>query len=303
MVALSAMKVLIISGGSTSERKISLISAKAVQQALKKSNYSADIFDLKNGRALLKTMLKKYDVVFPVLHGAEGEGGELQGWLKDQAMPYVGGDPKGFKEGFNKVSFKKFCGKHKFPTAKWKLVKTAADIIKFGFPAVLKNSEGGSSREVVILKSQKDLKNSAAKRLLKLNTELFIEQYLEGVEVTVGVLSDQVMPVIEIIPPAGSWFDYKNKYSGATQEIPNAPSLTEEQRLEVQSMSLQIHQMLKLGTISRTDFIISDGKPYILEVNTIPGMTSGSLFPKAALAAGISFEQLVDKLVQNAVKG
>ncbi len=295
------MKVLIISGGSTSERKISLISGKAIQQALKASGHQADLYDLKKGFEQLKTKLKKYDVAFPAIHGAEGEGGELQAWLKGQKMPYVGGDPKGYKQGFYKVSFKKFCDQHQIPTAEWRMVKSAQDILNFGFPAVLKNSEGGSSREVVILHTAKDLKSAAAQRLLKLDTELFIERFIKGIEVTVGVLYGQSLPVVEIVPPEGAWFDYKNKYSGATQEIPNAPSLTEAQRQQVQQIALEVHQSLNLGAISRTDFIFQDGLPYVLEVNTLPGMTSQSLFPLAAKASGISFEQLVDQLVTQAV--
>ncbi len=295
------MKVLIISGGSSSERKISVISAKAVKQALEIKGHTVTLFDLKKGFAVLARILPNYEVVFPVLHGAEGEGGELQAWLKDKGANYIGGDPKGMTEGFYKLLFKEFCNRKNIRTAKWKQIQTAADLNTLGFPVVLKNSEGGSSREVVILRSKDDLQCKIVQQLLEDESNLYIEQFLSGVEVTVGILDNKALPVVEIIPPEGQWFDYKNKYSGMTQEIPDAPSLTSEQREEVQRIALLVHQQLKLGAYSRIDFIIHEGNPYVLEVNTIPGLTAQSLFPKAAQAAGISFPELVDQLIQLAI--
>ncbi len=289
------MNVLIISGGSSSEREVSLRSANAVKEALESKDHHVEIFDLKNGEEALRNKAQDFDILFPVMHGAEGEGGELQAFLKSLGKPFVGGDPDGFKEGFYKASFKRFCEKHQIPTAKWQIIHSEEEIEKFGFPCVLKNSEGGSSREVVILQSAEDLPN--AQQLLSSEDELYVEQFLEGVEITVGVLREKPLPVIEIIPPEGKWFDYENKYSGETQEIPNAPSLTEEQRQQAQELAVKIHNLLKLGDISRTDMILKDKQLYVLEVNTIPGMTGQSLFPKAALAAGMSFAELCDLLV------
>lgn len=115
-------------------------------------------------------------------------------------------------------------------------------------------------------------------------------------------MNNKALPVIEIVPPLGKWFDYKNKYSGATKEIINAPSLTEKQKKQVQSVATAIHRNLKLGSLSRTDFIVSNGKIYVLDVNTIPGLTSESLFPKEAKAAGLDFSELVKLLVTTAKK-
>lgn len=300
------MKVLIISGGSSSERKISFISAKAVRDALLKNGHQVKIFDLLKGKSALEKLILSFDVIFPVLHGEEGEGGDLQKFLAKLGKPYVGGNPQGFKQGWYKILFKKFCQNHGIITSPWKIVKNIQDLEKFGFPSVLKASSGGSSKEVVILRSARDLKKKSVQDLLNSGLELFVEKFLPGIETTVGILSNQVLPVIEIVPPEGKWFDYKNKYTGKTQEIPHAPSLTEKQRKQVQKTALKIHQTLNLGSYSRIDFIISDLQchlggvssiPVVLEVNTIPGLTSESLFPKAAKAAGISFEELVEKLI------
>lgn len=294
------MKVMIITDGISSERPISLKSAQQVKKGLEESGHQAKLFDLRNGKQELKALARNFDVIFPVLHGEEGEGGELQSYLKKLGKPFVGGDPKGFKKGWYKLPFKKFCDANNVLTSPWKKIKTKKDIIKFGFPAVLKASSGGSSKEVIILRAEKDLNKDHCKNILKSHLDLFVEKYLPGIEVTVGILNDKALPVVEIVLPKGKWFDYKNKYSGETQEIPHAPSLNESSKKLVQKIALGIHQNFKLGQYSRIDFIIYQDKPYVLEINTIPGLTSQSLFPKAAQAVGISFPKLLDQMVNMA---
>ncbi len=293
------MKVLIVTGGTSSERRISFMSARQVRNALTEVGHQVKVFDLKKGKNELKKISKNFDVIFPVIHGEEGEGGSLQKFLTSLGVPFVGGDPKGFKKGWYKISFKKFCDQNNILTSPWKKVKTKKDLIRFGFPCVLKSSSGGSSLEVVILKSEADLKNRLLYKLLKSNQPLFVEKYLPGTEVTVAILQNQALPVIEIIPSFG-WFDYHSKYSPETKEIPHAPSVPASTRRLTQKIALKIHQTLNLGPYSRIDFIVSSGKPYVLEVNTIPGLTANSLFPKAAQSAGISFPKLLDKMIKSA---
>ncbi len=292
------MKVLVITGGTTSERRISLISAKEVKKGLEKAAHDVRLFDLKKGYTLLKKLFSKFDVFFPVLHGEEGEGGSLQRFLNQSKVAYVGGDPDGFTQGWFKIPFKSYCDKNKILTAPWRIVKKTEDIKKFGFPSVLKSTTGGSSREVLILKSQKDLSGKNYQKLIASGFELFVEKYLPGTEVTVAILDDIALPVVEIIPPNGSWFNYKNKYSGETKEIINAPSVNAPLKKKVGDIALKIHKNLKLGPYSRIDFIVYNNHPYVLEVNTIPGLTSVSLFPKAAAAIGLSFPKLLDKIIR-----
>ena len=210
----------------------------------------------------------------------------------------MGGDWRGYKKGWHKIPFKKFCDENKILTAPWKIVKTKEDIKKYGFPSVLKGSSGGSSHEVAILKSEKDIDSSFVKNMLSAGYKLLIEKYLPGVEITVAVLGKRALPVIEIVPPEAGWFDYKNKYWGETKEIPFAPSVSGKFQEDAQQIAENIHNTLKLGQFSRTDFIVSEGKIYVLEVNTIPGLTASSLLPKAALAAGLSFPKLLDKIIK-----
>lgn len=295
------MRILLLTGGNSSERKISLLSAMEVKKTLLKNGHLVKIYDVKNGYLPIKNFAKEYDMLFPVLHGEEGEGGKLHKYLFGLKKPVVGSkNYKGFQNAWYKIPFKKFCDKNGIKTSKWKVVKNKNDVIRFGFPCVLKASNGGSSREVIILKSEKDLKKNSFKKLINLKTPLFVEQYLKGNEVTVGIINNKVLPIIEIIPPKGSWFSYKNKYTNSTQEIPFAPSLDNETQEKIKIITLNIHNLFALGTYSRIDFIVCDKIPYVLDVNTIPGLTLGSLLPKQAKAAGMTFNQMVEELVKSA---
>lgn len=295
------MNILLITGGDSSERVISLKSAKQVKKALAGNGYKVYVYDVKKGYAPLKKLVRKFDVIFPVLHGEEGEGGGLHKFLSSFKTPIVGSrNWRAFKKAWYKISFKKFCVRNNISTAPWKIVKSEKDIARFGFPSVLKGSSGGSSKEVVILTSKKDLQKYSSKKIVNSRLPIFVERFLNGVEVTVGVLNNKAFPILEIVPPEGQWFDYKNKYLPTTKELVNAPSLSELTRKEVQKIALSIHKKLDLGSYSRLDFIVSGRDIYVLEVNTIPGLTENSLLPKAASAAGINFKKFVKILVESA---
>lgn len=304
------MTVLIVTGGNTSEREISLTSSSEVKKALEVNGHQVEVLDLIEGRETLKNKAQRHHVLFPVLHGKEGEDGTLYKFLKYLGKPFVGADCKGTKTAFHKILFKKFCRKNNIPTAPWKTVishhkgiNIKRQITKFDYPCVLKAACGGSSKEVAVLKSEEDLSSKHIKDILLLKDDLFVEKFLSGVEITVGVLNNYALPVIEIIPPPGRWFDYENKYSGKTQELIYAPSVDEKVREKAQSIALIIHQQLQLGPYSRTDFIIENQIPTVLETNSPSGVgfTPQSLFPKAAQAAGISFNQLVESLIKGAM--
>lgn len=294
------MNILIITGGSSSERKISLLSAKGVKAALVANGHTVTVFDFKRGYAELSAALKKCDLVFPVMHGKEGEDGTLYGFLRASKMPYVGSDPKGAKVAFDKILFKKYCEREGILTAPWKIIKTKEDIVRFGLPCVLKATHGGSSHEVALLHTPKDVSSARVKNIFKLPCRWYVEKLLTGVEITVGVLNGKALPVIEIVPPKVGWFDYKSKYSGESKEVPFAPSVDTKLQKKAQAVSLKIHKDLRLGSYSRSDFIVQNGKLYILETNTPGGvgLTPESLLPKAAKAVGISFEELIQKMLK-----
>lgn len=298
------MNILIVTGGTTSERKISLVSANSCRKALELKGHKVTLFDLKKGVANLRKIVSNFDVIFPIIHGRQGEDGSLYNLLRKFGKPFIGNDCLGTKKAFNKITFKKFCDKNKLPTAKWTQIKCHHDILNFGAPSVLKAANGGSSREVLILKSQEEITGRKVNNLLRQADYFFVEEYLEGVEVTAPILQDKPLPLVEIVPPEGQWFDYNNKYNGQTKELVGAPSLDEKTKRHIQFLVLFIHKKLELGPYSRTDIIVSNNQPYILETNSPCGVgfTDESLFPKAAAAAGISFPQLVDYLINLAIK-
>lgn len=294
------MKVLLITGGDSSEREVSLKSATNVKQALEENGHKVLLYDLRQGYNGIKETALQFDVLFPVLHGEEGEGGKLHEFLSKINKPIVGTrNYKGLKQAWYKIPFKQFCDKNGIKTSPWKIVKTKQDVLDFGLPCVLKASNGGSSHEVVILKSERDF-DANFEKLLNSNAPLFVEKYLTGTEVTVGILNNKILPLIEIIPPTGQWFSYENKYTDSTQEIPFAPSVDKQTQEELGEITLKVTKLCNLGSYLRIDFMISDGLPYALDVNTIPGLTAASLMPKQAKATGISFGQFLEILLREA---
>ena len=289
------MKVVVLTGGVSNEREVSLISAKNVEEALKRLGYETEIFDIKDG--LENLQVSKDDVVFPVVHGKEGEGGDLQKKLEKREIKFVGSGSKALKKGWEKIPFKKFCDSEGIITPKWQVIKDQNEI-SISMPIVVKPSDSGSSIDIFFAHTESDLTEIPFKDLFEKYKELIIEEFIQGVEVTCGVLGDMALPVLEIVPPEGGSFDYENKYNGKTKEIPFAPSLPEEIQKEVQKISLEIHQKLGCKDISRSDFLVKDGTIYALEINTIPGLTSESLFPKEAKAIGIGFDELMGRLIK-----
>lgn len=294
------MKTLIVSGGSSDERKISLLSAKNVAKCLKKSGHKITLFDLRRGLIELEKEVKKHHVVFPVLHGKEGEGGDLQEFLESIGAKFVGSGSKANRNGWDKINFKKFCDSHGIKTPKW--IVTSSKDFSFPLPFVIKPSDSGSSVDTYLVKNEKDLKKVELDKLIKKYGKLIIEELIEGKEVTQAILGDKTLPTVEIIPPQGEFFDYKNKYNGRTQEIPHAPSVSKEIQDEVKKLALEIHQKLDLKHISRTDFMLKGHNIYALEVNTIPGLTTESLFPKAVRAEGLKLEEAFDHLLKMAIE-
>lgn len=295
------MNILLITGGSSSERTVSLRSAKGVREALLQLGHTVTVFDFRLGYAKLKLSLKKVNLVFPVMHGKEGEDGTLYRFLQNNHIPYVGSDPAGARTAFDKVLFKKFCETKSIRTAPWRIVKNTKAIARFGLPCVLKAAHGGSSHEVALIQSAKELMSKKVQNILGLPCRSYVETLLHGEEITVGVLRGKPLPVVEITPPEDGWFDYKNKYSGKSRELPFAPSVPLKLQHEAQRIARRIHNDLQLGAYSRSDFIVQNGKLYILETNTPGGvgLTAESLLPKAALAAGMNFTQLITCIIQS----
>jgi D-alanine-D-alanine ligase len=173
----------------------------------------------------------------------------------------------------------------------------------FGKSFVLKPIEGGSTLDALIARTPSPEKLEEAKQLLKKYDKMLLEELIFGIEITVPVLGNKALPVIEIIPPADKEFDYENKYNGASQELCPPQNVSDEIQKRAQELAERIHKLCGCNDMSRTDMIIDEsGELFVLETNTIPGLTDQSLFPKAAAEAGHSMSELVDILVKSALK-
>lgn len=306
-------KVAVLYGGMSTEREVSLRTGDAIADALTLKGYNVVKIDVKRDVAL-KLSDAKPDVAFIGLHGKYGEDGTIQGLLEIMHIPYTGPGVLASALAINKKVSKKIFASQDITTApfiafdytQWHKNKAAIilEVEKLGFPLVVKAALQGSSIGIYFVKSSDELLQ-AITEALELDKNVVIEKFISGIEVTVAILGNsdpQILPVIEIVSHTGA-YDYHSKYTaGASSHIiPARISPLAEKR--VQEEALKTYLALDCKGLSRVDAIIdSNDIPYILEVNTSPGMTATSLFPDAAKAAGIDFPELCEKIVNLALE-
>ncbi len=294
------ISVAVLAGGTSDEREVSLRSGAAVLQALITAGYQAVQLDSNCS----DQDLQNHNVIFSVLHGKGGEDGTFQQRLEKLRLAYVGSDAVASSLTFDKQRYLEKMLQDKMPIPEGVLVN-ADDYQSHALnqrPHVLKPHNGGSSIDTFIVRQPANKPLTAIDGAFKTHGQLLLEELINGTEITVGILGDKALPVIEIIPPASGEFDYANKYNGATQELcpPQNVSLAAQQK--AQELALQTHRLMGCRDLSRTDmFVRPDDSIVILETNTLPGMTATSLFPKMAAQAGYDMPQLVDALVQMAL--
>ena len=295
------MQYLILGGGISPEKSVSERSATAVQQALESLGHTVIYKDPEDmSIEEIVKLGKESNGVFPILHGVGGEDGNLQVVFEEENIPYFGPRAEACHNTFDKAEFKKLLEVNGLPTPRWNVISVdqldSEALTKE--PFVLKPISGGSSIDTFIIRS---LPFDAAplKEALERYGTMLIEELIDGSEVTVGVLEDVALPVIEIIPPSNQDFDYENKYNGATQELCPPVNIPESQQAESQKLALEAHLITKCHHLSRTDIMIDkNGNQFVIDTNTIPGLTNQSLFPKAAAVAGYSWNELVEKFTQ-----
>lgn len=299
-------RVGVLMGGTSSEREISLKSGKAVHLALKEAGVEAVAIDITTDNPQENiSLLKKYnlDCAFIALHGRFGEDGTIQGILEEMRLPFTASGVKASKLAMDKIGSLEIFSRGGLCVPKSQfLEKTAYQkekvfINQLGFPLVVKPANHGSSIGLSLVKCAQEL-SAAIQLAFKFDEYIIMQEYISGRELTVGILDEAALPVIEIIP-INKFFDFTAKYqAGLTQYIIPAV-LGQEAALEVQKVALRAHKLLGCYGCSRVDIILTkDGSPYILEVNTIPGMTATSLLPKAAKIKDINFNQLCLKLLE-----
>jgi D-alanine-D-alanine ligase len=304
---MNRLKVALLSGGISSERDVSLKSGDQVFDVLDKTKYQISRFDPKYDLGKLVAEAEQIDVALIILHGLHGEDGTIQGLLDLLNIPYQGTGVLGSALAMNKMVSKQIYEQAGLVTPPYQVFNKGEDINsnqitwKLGLPVVVKPVKGGSSIGMSIVRSEEDLL-SAVDIAFQRDDTVMVEKYIKGIEVTGSVLGNKeviTLPVVEIIPnEAYEFFDYSAKYTpGATNEICPA-RLSERLTERVQECAKIAHKVLFCNDYSRTDMIVDGEIVYVLETNTIPGMTNTSLFPLAAKTAGIPFGKLLDKLIE-----
>jgi len=291
------MHYLILGGGISPEKEVSHRSAHAVQRALEALGHTVTYSDPEFVTTEeIMTLAKSSDGVFPILHGIGGEDGSIQTMLEKESIPYFGPRPEACRNTFDKADFKRLLEQHAIPTPRWNVISEEALVTEplAQEPFVLKPISGGSSIDTFIVRSL-PFDDTPLKEALSRYGSMIIEELIDGTEVTVGILENTALPVIEIIPPANQDFDYENKYNGATQELCPPVSVSEERQAASQKLALEVHLVTQCVHISRTDIMIDkNGNQFVIDTNTIPGLSDQSLYPKAALTAGYSWNDLVN---------
>jgi D-alanine-D-alanine ligase len=306
------LRLALIAGGLSGEREVSLRSGDAVERGLDPTKYSVTRYDPKNGLADLLQDRQRIDLAFVLLHGKYGEDGSIQGFLDLLRIPYVGSGVLASAMALNKKVAKDMYEKaglnvieHVHLTER-NGVSMEEIAERLGPLTVVKPVSEGSSLGVAICRTREELEKGI-ERAFELDEEVLVERLLQGTEVTCCILGNRILdalPLIEIVPnPEYAFFDYRAKYTpGATHEICPArvsPAISEEAR----SAAKKAHLALRCKVWSRTDMIIHEDRVFLLETNTIPGMTETSLVPLAAKAAGMSFPQLLDRLIDLSLQG
>ncbi len=286
-------------GGPGSEREVSLATGRGVAQALRSLGADVTEVDVTGADFVLPTGT---EIAFNAIHGTFGEDGQVQQILEDRGVPYTGEGVEESRAAFDKISSKEKFDAANVTTPEWEII-TRGQRPAMSLPLVIKAPKQGSTVGVYIVKEPAELENALAEAL-KYDERLLVERFVPARELTVGVLGELALPIIEIIPKGG-FYDFTNKYpflnpgaGGAAEHVCPA-HLSEEQTRDIQDLALRAHRSLGLQVYSRVDVMLPEvGAPTVLEINTIPGMTEASLLPEAAAAAGISYPALCARIIE-----
>ncbi|AGL01439.1 D-alanine--D-alanine ligase [Desulfoscipio gibsoniae] len=307
-------KIGVLLGGRSAEREVSLRTGEAIHRALLSIGYDAVKIDVDNN-IVENLKAQQIELAFIALHGKYGEDGTVQGLLEMLDIPYTGSDVLASAIAINKIATKKILLYEGLPTPEFFTVSRsqysndamdtiAEKIIAMGLPVVVKAATQGSTIGISFVRHRDDI-NSAIEQAFQYDPNVLVEKMVDGVEVTASVLGNenpQVLPLIEIFSTTGV-YDYTAKYTVGLSDHIIPPRLPDDVQQNIKELAYKAYLAIGCRGLSRVDFMVDQsGHPYVLEVNTIPGMTETSLFPDAARAAGISFEALVGKIVELAME-
>ncbi|MEM9080124.1 MAG: D-alanine--D-alanine ligase [Verrucomicrobiota bacterium] len=294
--------IAVLMGGPGSEREVSLASGKAVVEALEGEGLKAMGVDVVDREPEIPAGV---GLAFNVIHGTFGEDGGLQAYLEEKGVPYTGAGREDSRVAFDKALSKEVFLREGVPTPQSEVLDVSGGVRlpEIPVPFVVKPPREGSSVGIQIVKSEEEAL-AAIEAGAKFSDDLLIEEFVEGRELTVGILEGEAMPVVEIVPPEGGSYDFATKYpwlsgqeTGSQYACP--AEIGEEATAAVQAAAVAAHKSLGIGVYSRVDVLLNSlRKPYVLEANTIPGMTASSLLPMSAGAAGISFGALCRRIAE-----
>ncbi|HBJ1656134.1 TPA: D-alanine--D-alanine ligase, partial [Clostridium botulinum] len=285
-------------------REISLKSGKSIVDSINKNKYEVVSIVIDEKEDIINKV-KGIDFALLALHGQFGEDGTVQSVLQTLGIPYSGCGPLSSSMCMDKDISKCILKAANIRTAPWINLRkndeiNYEEIEKMGYPVVVKPTHGGSSVATFIIKEEKDIKDAVIEGF-KWDSEVIIEKFIKGDEITCPVFGDKMLPVVAIKPKA-EFFDFTAKYAdgGSDEFVTELPKKLHE---EVEKMALATYKALKCEVYSRVDMIVTEDKvPYILEVNTLPGMTPNSLIPKSAAGVNISFPELIDMIIDESMK-
>ncbi len=290
--------IALLMGGPGSEREVSITSGKAVLEALQQEGFTHVTPVVVDSES--PAIPEGTELCYNIIHGTYGEDGGLQSYLEKQGIPYTGAGSETSRKCFDKVLTKEAFVAAGVPTPASEVI-TADQMPSIPVPCVIKPPCEGSSVGVQIVKEAAELAPAVAEAG-KYGKELLVEEFIQGKELTVAIFNGEALPVIHICPRSG-FYDMNNKYpslyGGAGSDYICPADISEEETKAVQQAALAAYNALNVEVYGRVDVLLTDdGKPYVLEINTIPGMTSASLFPKAAKAVGISFGELCTRIAE-----
>lgn len=293
------MRIGVIMGGVSSEREVSLATGREMIANLDRSKYDVVPIEI-TGKSDLIEKAKHLDAALLALHGWYGEDGTVQGTLDTLGIPYTGCGVLSSSLCMDKELSKKLMRFEGVRTPDWVLLRNREELAytsvePLGYPLVVKPNSGGSSIGVQIVRNDPELL-AAVREVWRWDDEALVEQYIPGEEITCAILNGELLPILAIRPKA-DFFDYSSKYDdgGADERVIELPPDVYER---VKSAALTCYRALKCSVYARVDMILKDGIPYVMEVNTLPGLTRNSLLPKSAQAAGLSFSKLLDLIIE-----
>ncbi|KQL18316.1 D-alanine--D-alanine ligase [Cytobacillus solani] len=297
------MRVGVIMGGVSSEKQVSIMTGEEMIVHLDKNKYEIVPIHLENKEGLVEKV-KDLDIALLALHGKFGEDGTIQGALETMGVPYTGSSILSSSLCMDKNISKKIIRFEGVQTPDWIHLTNMeelkmGELDKMGYPLVVKPNSGGSSVGVKIVYDKETLK-PAIEEVFKWDSEVIIEKLITGEEITCSVLDGKLLPVISI-RHKGEFFDYTSKYNDVAT-IEEVVQLPPETQTRVSLAAMTCYKSLKCSVYARIDMMIKDGIPYVMEVNTLPGMTKNSLLPKSAQGAGIPYHKLLDLIIEHSLK-